>query len=314
MAATVFSTQLQKLRKTKGVKQEQLAEHLGVSTQAVSKWENGSYPDGALLPGIAQFFDVSIDYLYGNETKDKCLQEQVKDDIVEKRLQKDARDGNLELTQDYLWAIQNGLLSIRMEDGYRNYKSVPVGNCTPAGSGVIFENGFSYMRLSEDLEYYGFLKIPKEGLEQAFHNPDSQFYSSVTLEELAKVFRCFSSKETIQILFYMMSLCRNESIRPEVIAKELEIPEETAKQALRELSEISPYCQFVVQTDLLLSEKEREQIYSKTLSNLMPAMLMLAAARDIVKPVASWHGLNMGDEWTWTDRKKVIAMGKEKHE
>ena len=63
MAATVFSMQLQKLRKSKGVKQEQLAEHLGVSTQAVSKWENGSYPDGDLLPRIARFFDVSIDYL-----------------------------------------------------------------------------------------------------------------------------------------------------------------------------------------------------------------------------------------------------------
>ena len=62
---TVFSRQIQKLRKQKGITQEQLAVHLGVSAQAVSKWENGSYPDGDLLPVIADFFGVSIDSLYG---------------------------------------------------------------------------------------------------------------------------------------------------------------------------------------------------------------------------------------------------------
>ena len=62
---TTFSAQLQKLRKEHGVTQDTLAAHLGVSPQAVSKWENGSYPDGDLLPKIADFFGVSIDYLYG---------------------------------------------------------------------------------------------------------------------------------------------------------------------------------------------------------------------------------------------------------
>lgn len=62
---TVFSAHLQKLRKEHNVTQETLAAHLGVSPQAVSKWENGSYPDGDLLPKIADFFGVSIDYLYG---------------------------------------------------------------------------------------------------------------------------------------------------------------------------------------------------------------------------------------------------------
>lgn len=57
---TVFSAQLQKLRKERNVTQETLAAHLGVSPQAVSKWENGSYPDGDLLPKIADFFGVSI--------------------------------------------------------------------------------------------------------------------------------------------------------------------------------------------------------------------------------------------------------------
>ena len=56
---TVFSKQLQMLRKQSGITQEQLADKLGVTAQAVSKWENGSYPDGDLLPKIADIFDVS---------------------------------------------------------------------------------------------------------------------------------------------------------------------------------------------------------------------------------------------------------------
>ena len=57
----VFSINLQALRKKKGVTQEQLASYLGVSPQAVSKWENGSYPEGDLLPKISEYFEVSID-------------------------------------------------------------------------------------------------------------------------------------------------------------------------------------------------------------------------------------------------------------
>lgn len=53
------------LRKRKKVSQEELAESLGVSMQAVSKWETGkANPDLFLLPALAEFFSVSIDALF----------------------------------------------------------------------------------------------------------------------------------------------------------------------------------------------------------------------------------------------------------
>ncbi len=53
------------LRKKKGVTQEELALALNISPQAVSKWEtNTSLPDTQTLPLIADYFDVSIDYLF----------------------------------------------------------------------------------------------------------------------------------------------------------------------------------------------------------------------------------------------------------
>ncbi len=55
-------------RREKGVTQEELANHIGVSKPAVSKWESGqSYPDILLLPVLAAYFDISIDELVGYE-------------------------------------------------------------------------------------------------------------------------------------------------------------------------------------------------------------------------------------------------------
>lgn len=53
------------LRKEKNISQEVLANYLGVSFQAVSKWETGStMPDVTMIPAIASFFRVSTDELF----------------------------------------------------------------------------------------------------------------------------------------------------------------------------------------------------------------------------------------------------------
>ena len=55
---------LKELRKAKNVSQEKLAEYLGVSYQAVSKWENGvTSPDILLLPDIARYYGITVDEL-----------------------------------------------------------------------------------------------------------------------------------------------------------------------------------------------------------------------------------------------------------
>lgn len=61
----VIAKKIKALRKNKKITQEQLAEVLSVSSQAVSKWENGiSTPDIELLPIIARYFGITMDELF----------------------------------------------------------------------------------------------------------------------------------------------------------------------------------------------------------------------------------------------------------
>lgn len=74
-----ISKNITDLRKKKGITQEQLAVALNISPQAVSKWEtNTSQPDTQTLPLIADFFGVSIDYLfYGQDISYDEIYEEV---------------------------------------------------------------------------------------------------------------------------------------------------------------------------------------------------------------------------------------------
>ncbi len=72
---------IKELRKRDGRKQEDLANALGVTNQAVSRWEkDGSYPDMEMIPAIANYFGVTIDELFGYEND----REKKIDDLVSK--------------------------------------------------------------------------------------------------------------------------------------------------------------------------------------------------------------------------------------
>ena len=86
-----FSKNIIKLRKANKLTQENLASKLGVSFQAISKWETGqTYPDIELLPQIATIFHINIDSLLG------YIPQKIKMTEYEKRYEAD----------DYYWGIE----------------------------------------------------------------------------------------------------------------------------------------------------------------------------------------------------------------
>lgn len=78
-----FANNLQSIRKEKQLSQEELAEKIGVSRQAVSKWEQGSgYPETETLLILSQKLNVSLDYLMLGETGYTKGEESVSQNII----------------------------------------------------------------------------------------------------------------------------------------------------------------------------------------------------------------------------------------
>ena len=68
MANNFFSTRVKELREKSGLSMDQLAKQLGVTKSRVNMWENnGTVPRMNVLVELAKFFNVTTDYLLGND-------------------------------------------------------------------------------------------------------------------------------------------------------------------------------------------------------------------------------------------------------
>lgn len=66
---------IKELREKKNITQNKIAEYLGITEQAISRWENGGgYPDMELIPAISNFLNISIDELFEADKKAERLQ------------------------------------------------------------------------------------------------------------------------------------------------------------------------------------------------------------------------------------------------
>ena len=116
---------LQKARKESGLSQEELAEQLGVSRQAVSKWENDSgYPEMEKMIRLSQIYQVSLDYLVGNGQEQEHTDEE------------NAAAG---------WYVSRELAASYLS--YRRTKFMKIGMCVLL---VFLSSAFSYI----DIYYY----------------------------------------------------------------------------------------------------------------------------------------------------------------
>ena len=83
------------LRRQKGLTQEELANHMGVSPQAVSKWENDqTCPDISALPKLAQLFGVTVDELLSGKEELPAVR------VLPPEQRKDLKDMLLRITVD----------------------------------------------------------------------------------------------------------------------------------------------------------------------------------------------------------------------
>ena len=218
-ANTIFSKTLQTLRKEKGVTQEQLAGYLGVSAQAVSKWENGSYPEGDLLPRISEYFGVSISYLYGQETEKVSLEQAVLDQFKEIAGYADNGHYHPELFDkmlDLAWAFQS---SFWKNNRYYFQRVVPEKEERTA-SLITEDAGIGFFKLNREKQFYMLMREPEEGFAENLGD----------LKGYRDLFRFLGTEGVLESLYYLMSLQVGEFATAATIAEKAGISEKEAEE------------------------------------------------------------------------------------
>ena len=123
---TKIGERIGQLRKQAGLKQEELGRAVGVTTQAVSRWECGGAPDIELLPAIADTLHVSVDELFG---RTPVAQTNIKE-LFDRTLYSYPKKDRMKAACDLMWNIQKAVL--RCEDS--NIDSVAVSNILDAAT------------------------------------------------------------------------------------------------------------------------------------------------------------------------------------
>lgn len=183
---------LKKFRRDKGNTQEDLASHLNISVQAVSKWERGEgYPDITLLPQIAFYYGKSVDELLG------CDQLERDKKIAAYREQYD-KNGNMGKINENIILMREALkefpqnLNLMSNFFHTLYfvdKDEYLDECIETGEMILGKSVDDAQRYStiQTLVYaYNRKKNEKKAKEYADKLPDSYCSKNAVLESVLK--------------------------------------------------------------------------------------------------------------------------------
>lgn len=247
------------LRKQAGLKQEELGRAVGVTTQAVSRWECGGAPDIELLPAIADTLHVSVDELFGRMP---VAQTDIKE-LFDRTLCGYPKKDRMKVACDLMWNIQKAVL--RCEDS--NIDRVAVSNILDAAtqknqslnvqsqkseyehdernehkknacrtaedsdtsistSGLYIETDSGYMSYGfNDLDYIFLLSQPENGFESVIKDVDS----------LRRLFSLLVKPYCLEVIAALYAKKPNENVTGRLLAKELNAPETEVIAVLDEL-------------------------------------------------------------------------------
>jgi transcriptional regulator with XRE-family HTH domain len=204
------------LRKQKGVTQDVLAGAVGVSGQAVSKWEVGGYPDIELLQPIADYFGVSIDRLFGRDTTDFG---DIEKNILALLAKIPDEGERLRKAFELSWAIEFGCAGLRSNAPDIN------GAYSRQYSQVMHDSGFTSLGMSNDLRYFLVMPQPEGGWGKVFRYEDAY----------KKALAIFADENTLKTIFYLYGRSETKSFTPKLLERNLEIAQDNAKIILENL-------------------------------------------------------------------------------
>ena len=161
---SIIGEQIKKYRVNKEITQEQLGQMIGVTTQAVSKWERGGVPDAESIPLIADALGVSTDILFGRENTSTII------DMIIDEIQSVDKSEAMKKIFHYLWAASMALLD---EKNIKDSLGIELVDNLKHSEGVGYysrfclNEGIMDARLNSDFKYFFFMPEPEMGFCEA---------------------------------------------------------------------------------------------------------------------------------------------------
>jgi len=213
------------LRKQKGITQENLADIVGITAQAVSKWESGGSPDTALLPVIADYFGVSIDSLFGRRGNVSNMRDEVLHYIAsfpaEERLHR-----AFDLCLYIPLAVSNMPDEVNM--GYDEMVKIieDVRRKQPTDALYISDDGLGLVGLQRAVRFFLLMPEPDEGWGTHIHYR----------EECSRLFAMLADENALHAMFFLHSR-ENKHFTAQLLERELDIPAQRVSEILEMFAE-----------------------------------------------------------------------------
>lgn len=268
MNAKKLGKKIAKLRKDNKFTQEELAQKLNVTYQAISKWENGgSFPDITLLPSLADLFNVSVDELIDHKQKDRYYDEI--HSVLKEKLSQKAINGLNDKRKRFDNVFE--LFKILFEEIAKNYGKMNVVKSHQIihdpGAALYDERGIGVM-------------IKNEFMKQiSVENSDSY----------ANIFNIMSDPDVIKIIILLSnnigSPLKDENKQIDMIVKTTGITKEKAKSILANLQNIGLVKKVATQIPEPLIEYVMDSQYA------FPVLMMLAATELIINEGVASSGV-----------------------
>lgn len=227
-----FGENLIKYRKRKKMTQGQLASMLSVTPQAVSKWENGSYPDCVLLPEISRVLDVSLDVLFG-----------LKEDDGEVNLNNEIMDRIRKFPDDekgrYIMKLCYNMICAYNSNTAPEHASMPDTFTQETFAHLRTDYELAISRLNPDMQYFCFMCIPENGINS---------YFSIK-SRIIELFSLLSDENSLKVISYAETLGRNYVLTKECISKKLSLPLETVSEIVDRFERFGIMWQLTANTD-----------------------------------------------------------------
>ena len=262
------------LRKTKGITQDELAKYVGVSAQAVSKWENGGVPDTELLPKIADFFEVSIDKLFGKCDSNTNITSAIFEHIRKTKPDSEERfKAIFELCWDIERSIFNfgGNVDAEIINGgkIKDYELMTKPDDQQYSS-ILSDHGFTRMGIANKLQY--FLYVPE------IKDKEKGLFENINYTEF---FRDLSDEYVFNSFLLLFKRDSKKAFTENLFVKELNVDLEKTKEIIRVLTKYH----LIKKTQIELDD-EIKDVY--TFFPTPSFVSLLIFAKEIIEPPHSF--------------------------